>query len=225
MYYHIPTDVNIDITSKINAIHQIPTTITTTDNLNSVITLSSALELSDKARVVCSAYYPYPVLYANKAWSKLTKYQQHEISGKSLSLLQGALTDLSTIQVMMHNVQYTGHGQAEVVNYRQDGTPFFCSVQIQPLSSCDMYGELKITHLLGTYNMFDMGTDTEKRCDILKQKKEEEYSWLIHCDIINDQADSTNNNKRQRKLNQHTYMSKTDKMNSGKRRRKSNQSV
>ena len=201
MYYHIPTDdifsVNI---SKLNVIHhQSTTTITTTDNPTNVVTLSAALELSDKGRVICSACYPYPVLYANKAWSKLTKYQQHEISGKSLSLLQGELTDLSAIQVMMHNVQYTGHGEAEVINYRQDGTPFFCSLQIQPLSSSDMYGDLKITHLLGTYNIFDIDTNSEKIIDFLKRKKEEEYSWLIQCDIIDEQKDSIKgNNKRRR---------------------------
>jgi hypothetical protein len=152
-----------------------------------------ALELSDEGRVICSACYPYPVLYANKAWSKLTKYQQHEISGKSLSLLQGELTDLSAIQVMMHNVQYTGHGKAEVINYRQDGTPFFCSLQIQPISSSDMYGELKITHLLGTYNIFDIETNIDK-IKSLNSKLDEDYSWLIKCDI--DPNDSVSNKRK-----------------------------
>jgi hypothetical protein len=170
-------------------------------NNNEIVTLSAALELTDKGRVICGACHPYPVLYANKAWSKLTKYQQHEISGKSLSLLQGALTDRSAIQVMMHNVQYTGFGQAEVINYRSDGTPFFCSLQIQPISSSDMYGEIKITHLLGTYNIFDIETNIDKM-NSLKNKLDDEYSWLIKCDIeptTTTTTDSINiNNKRKR---------------------------
>jgi PAS domain-containing protein len=200
MYYHIPADDILSVNiSKLNVIHhQSTTTITTTDNPTNVVTLSAALELSDKGRVICSACHPYPVLYANKAWSILTKYQQHEISGKTLSLLQGELTDLSAIQVMMHNVQYTGHGEAEVINYRQDGTPFFCSLKIQPLSSSDMYGELKITHLLGTYSIFDID---EKMKDLLKKKKEDEYSWLIQCDIIDEEqnTDTIKSIKRRRR--------------------------
>ena len=160
---------------------------------NEIVTLSAALELTDKGRVICAACHPYPVLYANKAWSKLTKYQQHEISGKSLSLLQGALTDRSAIQVMMHNVQYTGYGEAEVINYRQDGTPFFCSLQIQPISSSDMYGELKITHLLGTYNIYDIETNIDK-IKSLNNKLDEDYSWLIKCDI--DPNDSISSKRK-----------------------------
>ena len=32
-------------------------------------------------------------MYANKSWTRLTDYQQHEIEGKDLCFMQGALTD------------------------------------------------------------------------------------------------------------------------------------
>ena len=39
-------------------------------------------------------------MYANKSWTRLTGYQQHEIEGKDMCFMQGALTDtVSVIQV------------------------------------------------------------------------------------------------------------------------------
>jgi hypothetical protein len=41
------------------------------------------------------------VMYANKSWTTLTGYQQHEIEGKDMCFMQGALTDtVSVIQVL-----------------------------------------------------------------------------------------------------------------------------
>jgi PAS domain-containing protein len=37
--------------------------------------------------------FPYPIIYANKAWTKITGYEQNEVFGKPLAFLQGPLTD------------------------------------------------------------------------------------------------------------------------------------
>lgn len=51
-------------------------------------------------RFICTAEFPYGVMYANKSWTRLTGYQQHEIEGKDMCFMQGALTDtVSVIQV------------------------------------------------------------------------------------------------------------------------------
>ena len=50
------------------------------------------------ARVICSAKHPNAVIYANRAWSELTSYDQHEIAGKDLTLLQGPWTNKENIK-------------------------------------------------------------------------------------------------------------------------------
>ena len=112
------------------------------------------------ARIICQAIYPNGLLYANKAWTVLTKYEQHEIEGKSLACLYGPLTDTGRImQVkifvtenlylciklfyfqMMHDVKFSGFGSTEVINYDKNMDPFLCRVTIQPIISQDSYGE------------------------------------------------------------------------------------
>ena len=62
------------------------------------VSMAKALELSDEGRVICECVYPHKVLLANKAWTKITGYEQHEVIGKTLKLLQGPLTDLVMIK-------------------------------------------------------------------------------------------------------------------------------
>lgn len=87
------------------------------------------------ARVICSAVYPYIVLYTNKAWTIATQYEQHEVAGKNLNILHGELTDVNAIAQMMHNVRFTGFGEAKVINYTKSGVAFSNDISIQPLVS------------------------------------------------------------------------------------------
>ena len=68
----------------------------------SSVSMAKALELSDEGRVICECAYPHKVLLANKAWTKITGYEQHEVMGQTLKILQGPLTDL----VLMKQVTY-----------------------------------------------------------------------------------------------------------------------
>jgi len=64
-----------------------------------------------------------------------TQYEQHEVAGKNLSILHGELTDLNAIAQMMHNVRFTGFGEAKVINYTKSGIAFSNDISIQPLVS------------------------------------------------------------------------------------------
>ena len=55
--------------------------------------LTQILLLYLAGRFICTADYPYGIIYANKSWTRMTDYQQHEIEGKDLCFMQGALTD------------------------------------------------------------------------------------------------------------------------------------
>ena len=54
--------------------------------MSGAITLADALGLTDQPRVVTTAAAPYTIVHTNKAWSELTGYKFHEVSGKTMSL-------------------------------------------------------------------------------------------------------------------------------------------
>jgi PAS domain-containing protein len=62
------------------------------------ISMSKALELSSEGRVICDSSYPHKVLFANKAWTIITGYEQHEVIGKTLQILQGPKTDIVLVK-------------------------------------------------------------------------------------------------------------------------------
>eukprot|EP00596_Hydrurales_sp_CCMP1899_P005768 CAMPEP_0119040592 /NCGR_PEP_ID=MMETSP1177-20130426/10590_1 /TAXON_ID=2985 /ORGANISM="Ochromonas sp, Strain CCMP1899" /LENGTH=218 /DNA_ID=CAMNT_0007005825 /DNA_START=150 /DNA_END=806 /DNA_ORIENTATION=- len=112
--------------------------------------MAQALESSEDGRLISSAEFPYGVIYANRAWTKLTEYNQHEIEGKDLGYLRGDLTDPLLIEQMMSNVKSSGFGNACVINYTKSGKPFWCEISVQPIVSKDMYGDNQVTHFVAT---------------------------------------------------------------------------
>ena len=63
-------------------------------------------------RFICTADFPYGIIYANKSWTRMTDYQQHEIEGKDLCFMQGALTDsvsLKHVRVRLYCLSCHSH--------------------------------------------------------------------------------------------------------------------
>lgn len=151
----------------------------------STISLTKALEYSTEARVICSAEYPNVVLHANKAWTLLTSYEQHEIAGKNLSILQGPYTSKENIKQMMHNLRLSGFGSADVVNYTKNGEPFFCKISIEPIIDEDIYGKLKISNYLGVLSDYELILNMSQLIGKMKMSKEREegYEWMQEADI------------------------------------------
>ena len=74
-----------------------------------------------------------PIVYANKAFERLTGYSQEDIIGHNCRFLQGEDRDQPAryeIQKAMEN-----HEAVEVTlrNYKKDGTPFINRLKITPL--------------------------------------------------------------------------------------------
>jgi PAS domain S-box-containing protein len=74
------------------------------------------------------------VTYTNAAFEAMSGYGGAEMLGRSCSMLQGPLTDPQVVQAMRHalDAQQPFHG--EVLNYRQDGQPFWNDLSITPVS-------------------------------------------------------------------------------------------
>lgn len=84
------------------------------------------------AHTICSALHPFPVVFANKAWTAITGYEQHEIAGQTLRSLQGPLTNLDVVHDMMNSIRDSGSGDCEIVNYTKSGSPYLAKVQVTP---------------------------------------------------------------------------------------------
>ena len=115
---------------------------------------------------------------ANKRWTSISGYEQHEVEGKTLSLLQGQWTDRETVQQMMQNVRYGGFGRCAVVNYTKDGKPFLNRISIQPLLAgrqVDRNRPLKISHFLGKIVALEI--DKNVSLETFARQMKEDFYW------------------------------------------------
>jgi len=76
-----------------------------------------------------------PIIYSNSAFSRLTGYRQDEIVGRNCRFLQGADTDPQTVARIRQAIAERREVQATLINYRQDGQPFWNELKISPVFS------------------------------------------------------------------------------------------
>jgi two-component system, cell cycle sensor histidine kinase and response regulator CckA len=76
-----------------------------------------------------------PIIYANPAFSRITGYLPAEIIGRNCRFLQGPGTDKKVIAKIKRAVAKRREIQATLLNYRQDGQPFWNEVKISPVFS------------------------------------------------------------------------------------------
>lgn len=82
------------------------------------------------------------ITWTNEAFSKVTGYQFREVAGKSPgSFLQGPETDDHAKAKMRKAIVEEKPTQVEIVNYHKNGTPFWTSIDLQPVFS--QKGQLK----------------------------------------------------------------------------------
>ena len=74
------------------------------------------------------------VVFVNAAFSRMTGYEASEIIGYTPRLLQGEGTDRETVARIRRDLRAGRTIQAELLNYRKDGTPFWVELNIQPIT-------------------------------------------------------------------------------------------
>ena len=91
---------------------------------------SGACELEDVS-VTCSATPPYTVTSASADWLHLCGFSEHEVLGRTLSLIQGPASDQSLLRTMMASIR-AGElpGQVRLINYDKQRQPFVHTVTI-----------------------------------------------------------------------------------------------
>lgn len=75
------------------------------------------------------------VVYANKAFKKLTGYAPSEVIGKTPRILQGAGTDKKVIARLGKALRNGGKFEGQAINYRKDGTPFIMVWRVLPVKA------------------------------------------------------------------------------------------
>lgn len=73
------------------------------------------------------------IVYANKAFKKLTGYDPTEVLGQDPRMLQGPGTDRKVIERLSATLKAGGRFEGRAVNYKKDGTPFVMNWRMFPL--------------------------------------------------------------------------------------------
>lgn len=73
------------------------------------------------------------IVYANKAFKKLTGHDPADVIGKDPRILQGPGTDRKVIDRLSAAIKAGGRFEGRAVNYKKDGTPFIMNWRMFPL--------------------------------------------------------------------------------------------
>jgi diguanylate cyclase (GGDEF)-like protein/PAS domain S-box-containing protein len=103
--------------------------------------LSSALEQARDAVVITEANPIDPpgprIVWANKAFSRMTGYDVEEVLGETPRIFQGPETDRSVLNKVRIALENERAVYAETVNYQKDGSPYVVAWHIAPVYAKD----------------------------------------------------------------------------------------
>ena len=72
------------------------------------------------------------ILYANKAFKKLTGFEPDDVIGETPRILQGPATDKAVLERLRVALEKEGRFEGKAINYRKDGTPFIMHWRVVP---------------------------------------------------------------------------------------------
>jgi PAS domain S-box-containing protein len=72
------------------------------------------------------------IVYANKAFKRLTGFGRQEVIGKSPRILQGPATDKKVLNRLRVALEKGTCFEGKAVNYKKDGTPFIMEWRVVP---------------------------------------------------------------------------------------------
>ena len=100
----------------------------------------------------------YPIVFVNRAFTRMTGYRNEELIGQSPSILQGPKTDPKVLDRLKKDLSTGNMFHGIAVNYREDGSEFLMEWKIAPVK--DETGE--ITHFLAIQRDVSVSTDSPK---------------------------------------------------------------
>lgn len=103
-----------------------------------------------------------PLIYVNSGFERLTGYRRADVMGKNCRYLQGPDTDPAAIAAIRAALAEERHCTVEILNYRQDGTPFWNLLSITPIRN----SAGNVTNFIGVQ------VDITKRKEVERLKNE-----------------------------------------------------
>jgi PAS domain S-box-containing protein len=73
------------------------------------------------------------IIYANKAFKKLTGYNPEDVIGRTPRILQGEGTDKTVIDRLAAALRAGQKFEGKAINYKKDGTPFIMYWKVLPI--------------------------------------------------------------------------------------------
>jgi PAS domain S-box-containing protein len=99
----------------------------------SLALLKVLVENSFDSILITDATTKGEIIYANKAFNKLTGYDPSEVIGKTPRILQGAGTDEKVIDRLTLALKSGTEFEGKAINYKKDGTPFIMFWRVLPI--------------------------------------------------------------------------------------------
>jgi len=124
--------------------------ITETKTLQNTLNIRNrALELAGNGIIIVDAQNKkLPIVYSNRAFTRITGYNRNEVLGKNCRFLQNDDRNQPEIAELAKAIQEGRSCRVLLRNYRKDGTLFWNDLTITPL-----YDEnQKMTHVIGVQN-------------------------------------------------------------------------
>lgn len=101
----------------------------------SLMLLQALAENSFDAVLITDATPQVKILYANKAFMKLTGHSPTSVIGKSPRILQGPGTDTKVIAKLVAALKAGKKFEGKAINYKKNGTPFIMYWRVIPIKT------------------------------------------------------------------------------------------
>ncbi|HTN77467.1 MAG TPA: PAS domain S-box protein [Pirellulaceae bacterium] len=110
-----------------------------------------------------------PIIYASPGFAQMTGYATSEVLGRNCRFLQGPETDPAAVHELRRALHAGKPCTVELLNYRQDGSTFWNSLSLSPVTDAD--GQL--THFVGVQ------TDVTQRRQLEEQFRQSQKMEAI----------------------------------------------
>lgn len=128
--------------------------------------------------VIDSDEREYPITFANKGFETLSGYDATEVMGRNFRVLQGTMTDPTTIHEIDEALRKKQYLQVELLTYHKNGHYFWSELRLHPI--VDRYGNVS------QFICFQADISQRKQAEFLLEESKQRYKSLFynHPDLV-----------------------------------------